>query len=188
MDVLRDHRRSDLRHDLDDHRVRCNAKTDEHCDHRLRVGDRHRMDFRDVDDRNLGVSRVNRNCVRRDLNLVVKMDVSRGLRMNDQLDDLNSGVTTDVNRDLHMNDPLDGLNSGVTTDVNRDLHMNDPLDGHLKDDDRHDALVDHRMNAMDDLKMGANHVNRNCVRHDLNLGVTMDANLCHRTNGRLDGH
>jgi len=75
------------------------------------------------------------------------------------------------------------------------------------DDDHHDALVGHRKNGMDDLKMDANlvvnrdrrmndllddlnlvasRVNRNCVRHDLSLDAMTDVNLCHRMNDQLD--
>ncbi len=147
MDVLRDHRRNDLRHDLVGHRVRCNAKTGGHCDHRLHVGDRHRTDFRDVDDR--------------------KMGVSHGLRMNVRLGDPNLVVNLSI-RNCVLRDPnMDG-----TTDASLCLRMNDPLDGHLKDDDRHDALVDHRMNATDDL-------------NDLNLDVKMDVSHGLRMNVRL---
>ena len=87
MDALRDHLRNDLRHDLVGHRVRCILKTDVSHGHRLRVDDRHRMDFRDVDDLKLGVSRVNRSCAPHDLKLGVNLVVSRGLRKNDLLDD-----------------------------------------------------------------------------------------------------
>ena len=109
MDVLRDHRRSDLRHDRDDHRVRCNAnrrdhrvKVDHHVnrrsdlrddDHRLPLDDRHRMDYLGVDDLKLDVSLV----------------VSRGHRMNDLLDDRNDlmmDVNLDVSHDLRRNDRL----------------------------------------------------------------------------------
>jgi hypothetical protein len=51
--------------------------------------------------------------------------------------------------------------------------MNDLLDAHSMGDDHRDVLVDHRMNVTDDLKMVGNLLNRNCVRHDRNLDVTM---------------
>ena len=70
-----------------------------------------------TDDQNLGGNRVIRNYVRHDQNLVVKMDVSRGLRMSDPLDDL----MTDVNRvnrnyaprDRKMGANLDAMNHHV---------------------------------------------------------------------------
>jgi hypothetical protein len=94
--------------------------------------------------------------------------------------------------------------------------MNDPLDGHLKDDDRHDALVDHRMNATDDLNLDAktgvnrgrhknvtddhsmdddhhdalvgHHTNVTDDRNDLNLDVMRDGSHDHHMNDRLDDH
>jgi hypothetical protein len=72
--------------------------------------------------------------------------------------------------------------------------MSDLLDDHSMDDDHHGALVGHRKNGMDDrktdensdvsrglhmsdrlgdLNLDASRVNRNCVRHDRNLDVTM---------------
>ncbi len=119
MDVLRDHRQNDLRHDRDGHRVRCNAKTDGHCDHRLRVGDYHRMDFRDVDDQNLGVN----------------LYVSHDLHMNDQLgdrlmaDDHRDDLMTDGNRVIRNCVRHDLMTDG-NLDGKRDLRMNDLLDDH----------------------------------------------------------
>jgi hypothetical protein len=59
-------------------------------------------------------------------------------------------LMTDGNLCLRMNDLLDDLNLDVKTDGNLCLRMNDLLDDHSMDDDRHDVLVGHRMNAMDD--------------------------------------
>ena len=124
MDALHDHRRNDLQRDLVDRRVRCNVNhhdhrvMDGHCDHHLRVGDRHRMGCfcgvylswivnraiqnhghrvdlsidppcYDVGDRKTDVSRANRNCVRRDLMMDENLDVNRDHRMNDLLVDRN---------------------------------------------------------------------------------------------------
>ena len=110
-------RRSDLRDD----------------DHRLPLDDRHRMGCLGVDDLKMdvnsdvsrghhmndllgghlmGASRVNRNCVRRDLNLVVKMDVSRGLRMSDLLvGHLMDG--SHVNRNYAPRDLMTDVNLGA---------------------------------------------------------------------------
>ena len=170
MDALRDHRRSDLRHDLVGHRVRCNVKTDGSRGHRLHVVDRHRMDFLCVGDLKL------------DGNLVV----NRGRRMNDRLGDRN------LDDDRH--DVLVGHRTNVTGDrndlmmvVNLYRHTNDLLDDHLMDVDRHDALVGHRMNGMDDrnldvsLDVSRGH-RKNDQLDDQNLDVKMDGNLYRHTN------
>jgi len=145
VDVLRDHRKNDLRHDLDGHRVRCNANRhdhrvmDGHCDHHLHVGDRHHKDFRDVDDWNL--------------------DVSRGLRTSDQLvghHDQKLDGNLGVNLCRRMNDRLDDQMTDVMTDGSHDHRMSDLLDDHSMDDDHHGALVGHRKNGMDDRKTDEN--------------------------------
>jgi hypothetical protein len=137
-----------------------------------------------------------------DQNLDVMTDVSLYLHMNDRLVDQNldanhvnrncaphdpkMAANLDGNRDLRMSDPLDDLNLVV----NRDLRRNDPLGDHLRDGDRHDVPVGHRMNVKDDLNLGASRVNRNYAPHDQNLvaktGGTTDASLCLRLNDRLD--
>ena len=85
-------------------------------------------------------------------------------------DDQNLGgnrvIRNYVRHDLMTDESLDG---------NRDLRMNDLLDAHSMDDDHRDVLVDHRMNVTDELKMVGNLLNRNCVRHDRNLDVNLDA-------------
>jgi hypothetical protein len=68
------------------------------------------------------------------------------------------------------------------------LRMSDRLDDLNLADDRHDVLVGRRMNVMDDLMKGVNHVNRNCVRLDQNLVVTMGASRDRRMNDLLDDH
>ena len=183
MDALRDHRRSDLRHDRDDHRVRYIVNRRDHHvnrksglpddDHRLLSDDRHRMGYLDVDDLKLGVSLV----------------VSRGHRMNDRLDDhlmdddrhdVLVGHRTNVMDDrndqnldgnrVNRNCVLRDQNLGAMTGVNHDRHTSDPL-VYRKTDVSSDENRDLRMNGMDDL-------------NDRNLGV----NLCHRMNDPLDDH
>jgi hypothetical protein len=103
--------------------------------------------------------------------------------MNDRLVDPSLGVNH-VNRNCVLRDPkMDG-----TTDASLCLRMNDPLDGHLKDDDRHDALVDHHMNGTDDLKMVVNLLNRNCAHRDLMTDGNLDGNRDLRMNDLLDDH
>jgi hypothetical protein len=97
----------------------------------------------------------------------------------------NHGHRVDLSIDPPCYD-VDDRNLDVMMDVNRGLRMNDPLDDHLKGDDHHDVPVGHRMNGMDDLKMDANHVNRNYALRDLNLVVMTDVNLCHRMNDQLN--
>ena len=87
---------------------------------------------------------------------------------------------------------MDDLNLGDDhlMDVNLCLHMNDRLGGHLKDDDRHDALVGHHKNGMDDLndlKMGASldvsrglHMNDLLDDHSVDDGLMKGANHDHR--------
>ena len=89
-------------------------------------------------------------------------------------DDQNLGgnrvIRNYVRHDLMTDESLDG---------NRDLRMNDLLDAHSMDDDHRDVLVDHRMNVTDELKMVGNLLNRNCVRRDLMMVVTMDVKNLH---------
>ena len=105
------------------------------------------MDFRDVDDLNLDGNRVNRNYVRRDQKMVVMMDASRGLHMNDLLDDQS---LVDDHRDVpvgHRMNVMDVPNDLMTDgnlDASRDLRMSDRLDDRNLDDDRHDVLGDLR--------------------------------------------
>ena len=182
MDALRDHRRSDLRHDRDVHRVRCSVNrrdhrvTDDHLvnrknglrddDHRLLSDDRHRMDcFCEV-------------C----LLMVVYLSIHNH----------------DHRVDLSIDPPcyyVDDLKLDGNLDVSRGHHMNDLLDDHLMDDDHHDVLVGHRMNAMDgrsDLMMVVNRVNRNCAlrdrKMDVSLDVMTDVSLCLRMNDLLVDH
>ena len=134
-------------------------------DHRSRVGDRHHMGFRDVDDPSLGVS--------------------RGLRMNDPLVDRNLDAkmdgnldgNLDGNRDHHTNDLLVYRNLDASSDENRGHRMSVLLDGHLKGGDHHDVLVDHHKNVTDDLNLDVNPVNRNCVRCDLMRDAMTDGDL-----------
>jgi hypothetical protein len=139
----------------------------------------------------------------------VMTDVNLCHRMNDQLDDQMKDGNLFVNRDLRMNDRLDdhstdddhrvvpvghrmnGMDDpslGVKMDVSRDLRRNDRLDDHSMDDDHRDVLVDHHMSGMDDRKTDGNHVNRNCVRRDLNLVVKMDVSRGLRMSDLLVGH
>ena len=136
------------------------------------------MDFRDVDDLNLDGNRVNRNYVRRDQKMVVMMDASRGLHMNDLLDDQS---LVDDHRDVpvgHRMNVMDVPNDLMTDgnlDASRDLRMSDRLDDRNLDDDRHDVLGDLRKNVMDDLNLDASRANRNCALHDQMKDVNLDA-------------
>ncbi len=186
MDVLRDHRQNDLRHDLGDHRVRCNAKTDERCDHRLRVGDHHRMGFRDAGDQNLDESHVNRNCVRHDRKMGAMTDVSHDHRRSDRLDDLSSYVTKSYRVDLtidplcYVTDDRNDLMTDVNLDVSLCLRMSDRLDDHSMDDDlMTDVNRVNRNCVRRDLKTDASRVNRNCVRRDLKMDVNLDGKNLH---------
>jgi hypothetical protein len=106
------------------------------------------------------------------LMMVVKMDVSRGLRRSDRLDDhLKGGDHHDVpvghrmNGTDDLNDLMTDVNhvshscvhrdpkTDVNLDVSHDHHMNDRLDDRKTDDDRRDALDGHYKNVMDDLMM-----------------------------------
>ena len=150
-------------------------------DHRdVPVG--HRMNVMDdPNDLRMVVNHVNRNCVLLDLMKDGNLDVSHDLRRNDRLDDLNLDVTKVGNRDHRMNG-MDDRNLDVMMDVSRGLHMYDLLDGHLKDGDRHDVLVGHRTNVMDDrndLNLDVSRVNRNYAPRDLKMDVNSDA-MSHR--------
>lgn len=184
MDALRDHRRNDLRHDRDDHRVRCivnrrdhrvmdektgqndlrnhetkchrvGLKIDSPCydDHRLPLGDRHRMGYHGVDDLKLGVN----------------LDVSHDLCTNDQLDDHlkddDRHDVLDVRRMNEMDDRSD-LTMVVSLDVSLDVSL-----CHR----RSDRLDDHRMNVTDDRNLDGNHVNRNYAPRGLKMDVNLDA-------------
>ena len=184
MDVLRDHRRNDLRHDRDDRRVRCNVNRRDHRvmddhrvnrrsdlrddDHRLLLDDHHRMGYLCVDD----------------LKMDVNSDVSRGHRMNDLLGDHSMGDVLVGHRKNVMDGRNDLMMDG-NLDESHDLRRNDPLDDHLMDGDRHDVLVCHRTNVTgdrNDLKMVVNRVSRSCAPRDLK----MDVNLLNRNCGRHD--
>ena len=176
MDALRDHLRNDLRHDRDDHRVRCNVNRRDHrvmddrhvnrkCDlwdddHRLPLDDRHRMDFRGVDDLKLGVN----------------LDVSRDHRMNAQLGDhLMDDDHRDVLGDLRKN-VMDDRNDlmMVVNLLNRNCALHDQnLDAKM------DGNLYPRMNVMDDLNLDASRANRNCALHDQMKDVNLDA-MSHR--------
>ena len=188
MDVLRDHRRSDLRHDRDDRRVRYSVNRRGHRvmvdhpvnrrsdlrddDHRLLSDDRHRMDFRDVDDLKLGVSRVIRSCAPHDLKMDGSLVVNHDLRRSDRLDDRNLDVMMDASHANRMSGLLDDRNLGVMTGVNHDRYMN-VTDG--RNDLTMVASLDvsrgHRMSETDD-------------RSDRK----MDVSRGHRMSGLLDDH
>ena len=163
--VNRGHRMSDRLDDQND--LKMGGTTD--VSRVIRMSDR-------LDDQNLGVSRVIRNCVRRDLMTDGNLDVNRDHHMN-VMDDRNDlmMVVNLVNRNYVRHDRKMGGNS----DVNLCLRMSDLLDDHLKDDDRHDVLGDLHMNAMDDRKMDVSRANRNCVRRDQMTDVNLDA-MSHR--------
>ena len=168
MDALRDHRRSDLRHDRDDHRVRCSVNRRDHhvmvghhvnrrsdlqdVDHRLLLDDRHRMGYLCVDDLKLGVSLV----------------VNRGHHMNDRLGGHSMGV------DRH--DVLGDLRTNVTDDRNDLMMVVNHVNRNCVLLDRNLDVTkvgnrDHRKNGMDD-------------RNDLMMVV----NLYRHTNDPLDDH
>jgi hypothetical protein len=109
------------------------------------------------------------------------------MNAKDDLNDLNLDGNLDVNRGLHRNDPLADLNLDVKTGENRDRRMNDLLDD-LNLVAKMDVSRGLRKNVMDDPSLGVNLLNRNCVRHDLNLVVMTDVNLCLRMNDLLAGH
>jgi hypothetical protein len=141
-DGSHDHRRSDL---LDGHSMDDDLMTD--VSHVNRNYVRH--------DLKMDGNHVNRSCVRHDLNLVLMMDVSRDLRMNDPLDDQMTGVNLGVSLCHRMNvtDDLNDLNLDGNLDVNRGLHMSDLLG---------------------DLKTDGNHVNRNYAPRDLKMDASLD--------------
>jgi len=184
LDGNHDHHMSDL---LGDHHDR---KMDGNLDGNR---DHHTNDllvYRNLDDDHHGVLVDHHKNVtddRNDLKMVVN-HVSRNYVLPDQKMD----AMTDGNLCHRMNDRLVGQNLGV----NRDHHTNDLLGDHLMDDDHHDALVGHRKNGMDDLKMDANlvvsrglrmsdplddlmtdvnRVNRNYAPRDRKMGANLDA-------------
>ena len=175
---------------------RVNRKSDlRDVDHRLPLDDRHQMGCLYVDDlmmvvttyvsrghhmsdllddQNLVVNLLNRNCALRDRKTDENLDVNHDPRMNDRLDDhlmddvrhgLNLGASR-ANRNYVRRDRKTDEN----LNVNRDRHRSDLLDDHLMDDDHHDALDGHHKNVMD----------------DPSLGGTTDASLCLRMNGTDD--
>ena len=100
--------------------------------HRLRVDDRHRMDFRDV--------------------VGLKLDASHDHRMNDLLVYRKMDVMTDASRDLRMSDRLDDRNlDDDRHDVLGDLRKNVM-------DDRNDLMMVvnllNRNCALHDLNLG----------------------------------
>ena len=109
-------------------------------------------------------------------------DVLVGHRTNvtDDRNDLKMGGTTDVSRGHRMNDQLDDLNLDAMTDVNLYRHTNVM-------DDRNDlmmvvnllnrncALHDPKMDVM----MDANLLNRNYAPRDLNLDANLDGMNLH---------
>ena len=135
------------------------------------------MDFRDVDDLNLGDDHL--------------MDVNLCLHMNDRLGGHLMGASR-VNRNCVRHD----LMTDGSSDVNRGHHMNDRLGDHSMGDDHRDVLVGHRMNVMDDRNdlnlVVTKDVNRdlrtNDPLDDLNLDVTMDVSRDLRMNDQLDDH
>jgi hypothetical protein len=127
-------------------------------DHRLPLGDRHRMGCLGVDDQMTGV----------------KMAVNLYHRMNDSLDD---HLMDDGHRDVlvghrtNVTDDRNDLMMVVSSDVNLCHRMNDRLD-----DLNLVASHVNRNCVRRDQKMGVNRVNRNCAPHDLNLVVMTDVN------------
>jgi hypothetical protein len=138
---------------------------DEHCDHRLRVDDRHHKDFLCVDDLMTDVSRANRNCVRRDLMMDENLDVNRDHRRNDLLDDhLMDDDHRDVLVDHHMNGM--GDQNDLMTDVSRVI----------------------RNCVRCDLKTDENPVNRNYVLHDRKMDENLDVSRGLHMSDLLDDH
>ena len=180
VDVLRDHRRSDLRHDRDDRRVRYSVNRRGHRvmvdhpvnrrsdlrddDHRLPLDDRHRMDYLGVDDLKLGVS----------------LDVSRDHRMNAQLGGHLMGASR-VNRNCARHD----LMTDGNLDVSLCHRMNDLLDDRNLDDDLHDQNLD---DDLHDQNLVVNLLNRSCVLRDQNLDVNLVVSRGLRMNDLLDDH
>jgi hypothetical protein len=175
VDVLRDHRRSDLRHDLVGHRVRCNVKTNVSRDHRSRVGDRHRMGCFCGVYLSWIVNRAIQNHGHRvDLSIDPpcydvddpSLGVSRGLRMNDLLGGQNWDVKMGGNLYRHTNvmDDRNDLKMGGNL-LNRNCVRRD-----LKTDGNSDVNLCPHMSGLLD---------------DLNLVVTTDVNLCLRMNDLL---
>ena len=66
-------------------------------------------------------------------------------------------------------------------DGNHDRHLSDLLGDHSMDDDRHDVLVGHRMNVMDDLNLDVNLLNRSYAPHDRRMDVNLDVKNLHVT-------
>jgi hypothetical protein len=135
----------------------------------------------------------------------LKMDASRGLRMNDQLDDHHdrkmdgnlyrhtnvmddrkTDESSDVSRDLRMNDLLVYRN----LDVSRDRHMNDPLDDLTMDVSRVNRRSGVHLNA----QMVHDHrvdltIDPECyVRRDLSLDAMTDGSHDHRRSDLLGDH
>jgi hypothetical protein len=183
VDVLHDHQKNDLRHDLDVRHVRCNAMTDASRGHHLRVGDRHRTGFRDVVDLNLDASRDLRMSDllddRRDLNLDGMTDGNLYRRKSVPLDDLSLGANLDASRDLRMSDQLDDRHD-LNLDVNLCHRMSDLLVDRKLDDVRHGLTMG------DDLMTDASRVNRNCVLLDQKTVLMKDGNRGHHMSDRLD--
>ncbi len=117
------------------------------------------------DDLNLVASRVNRNCVRRDLMMVLKKDVNLCLRMNDLLGghlmDVNHVNRSCVRRDLTMDANLVVMNHHVKSMVFPNMNCDRMSHDHLRCD--HQMMRHHDTNRMDgknlDGKMKIHHVN-----------------------------
>jgi len=162
VDALRDHRQNDLRRDLDDHRVRCNANRHDHHvtddrlgnrrndlrddDHRLRADDHQRMGYLCEDDLkmdvNLGVSRDRRMSGTDDR----KMDENRGHRMSGPQDDL----MMDVSHDLRMNGTDDRKMDVSHVNRRSGVHPN----AQLVYEHRVDLKIDPECYVLRDRKMG----------------------------------
>ena len=164
MDVLRDHPQNDLRHDLDDRRVRCNVNR---RDHHVMVEKTGQNDLRNHETK----------CHRVDLTIDSPCYVGHRL------------LSADRHRMGYHG--VDDLKLGVNLGVNRGHHMNDRLGGHSMGVDRHDVLGDLRMNAMDDLNdlaMVLSRVNRSCAPRDRKTDVSSDENHDLRMNDLLGDH
>jgi len=179
-DGSHDHRRSDLLGDHHDRKMDgnlggnlCLHMSDRVDDHSMDGKKSHRVDL-SIDPECYVLVDHHKNVTddRNDLKMVVN-HVSRNYVLPDQKMD----AMTDGNLCHRMNDRLVGQNLGV----NRDHHTNDLLGDHLMDDDHHDALVGHRKNGMDDLKMDANLV----VNRDRRMNGTDDRNDL-KTDGKKD--